>query len=64
VDAAIATAVAVLLLQPTAAPLAAVVATGVAAFLAVWGALYLLIARTVRTLRAAAPRFPSPAPDA
>jgi hypothetical protein len=63
VDAAIATAIVVLLLQATAAPVA-VVAAGAAAFLIVWGALFSVNARTARTLRATAPRFPTPAGDA
>jgi hypothetical protein len=64
VDAAIATAIVVLLLQATAAPPVAVVAAGAVAFLVVWGALFSVNARTVRTLRATAPRFPTPAGDA
>jgi hypothetical protein len=64
VDAAIATAIVVLLLQATAAPPVAVVAAGAAAFLVVWGALFSVNARTARTLRATAPRFPTPAGDA
>jgi hypothetical protein len=64
VDAAIASVVMVLLLQATAAPAVAVVAGGAVAFLVVWGALFALNARTVRTLQATAPRFPTPAEDA
>jgi hypothetical protein len=63
VDAAIATAI-VVLLQATAAPPVAVVAAGAVAFLVVWGALFAVNARTARTLRATAPRFPTPAGDA
>ena len=61
-DAAIATATVVL--QATAAPTVAVVAAGAAAFLVMWGALFSVNARTARTLRATAPRFPTPAGDA
>jgi hypothetical protein len=61
VDAAIATAIVVLLLQATAAPPVAVVAAGAVAFLVVWGALFSVNART---LGATASRFPSPAGDA
>jgi hypothetical protein len=64
VDAAIATAIVVLLLQATAAPPVAVVAAGAVAFLVVWGALFSVNARTARTLGATASRFPSPAGDA
>ena len=64
VDAAIAAAIVVLLMQATAAPSVLVVAAGAAAFLVAWGALYLLNARTVQTLRASKPRFPTPAEDA
>jgi hypothetical protein len=63
VDAAIATAI-VVLLQATAAPPVAVVAAGAVAFLVVWGALFSVNARTARTLRATAPRFPTPAEGA
>jgi hypothetical protein len=64
VDAALAAAVVVLLVQAAAAPSAAVVAADAVAFAVVWGGLFLVNARTVRTLRAARPRFPTPAQDA
>jgi hypothetical protein len=54
----------VLLLQATAAPPVAVVAAGAVAFLVAWGALFSVNARTARTLRATAPRFPTPAEGA
>jgi hypothetical protein len=64
VDAAVATAIVVLLLQAAAALSVAVVAAGAVAFLVVWGALFSVNARTARTLRATASRFPTPAEDA
>jgi pyrimidine deaminase RibD-like protein len=64
VDAAIATAIVVLLMQAAAAPSVAVVATGAIAFPVVWGALFSLNAQTAQTLRATRPRFPTPEQDA
>jgi hypothetical protein len=64
VDAAIATAIVVLLMQAAAAPSVAVVATGAIAFPVVCGALFSLNARTAQTLRATRPRFPTPEQDA
>ena len=64
VDAAIATAIAVLLMQALAAPPAAAVAAGAVAFPVVWGGLFALHARTLRVLRAIKPRFPTPAAEA
>jgi hypothetical protein len=63
VDAALAAAVAVLLLQAAEAATAALVAGGVVAFLAVWGGLMPLQRHTVDPLRNKPPRFPTP-PDA
>jgi hypothetical protein len=59
VDAALATAIAVLVLQATGAATAVVVAGGVVAFLAVWGGLMPLQRHTVDPLRQTAPRFPT-----
>jgi hypothetical protein len=59
VDAALAAAIAVLVLQAVVAPRAAVVAGGVVAFLAVWGGLMPLQRHTVDPLRQATPRFPT-----
>jgi hypothetical protein len=59
VDAALAAAIAVLVLQAAEAPTVALVAGGVAAFLAVWGGLMPLQRHTVDPLRHRAPRFPS-----
>jgi hypothetical protein len=60
VDAALAAAIAVLLLQVAGAPTAARVAGGVAAFLAVWGGLMPLQRHSVDPLRHTTPRFPTP----
>jgi hypothetical protein len=60
VDAALATAIVVLLVQAADAPSAAVVAAGVAAFLAVWGTLFPLQRYTLRPLTDTTPRFPAP----
>jgi hypothetical protein len=62
VDAALAAAIAVLVLQAVEAPRAAVVAGGVVAFLAVWAGLMPLQRHTVDALRNKPPRFPTP-PD-
>ncbi len=61
VDAALAAAIAVLVLQATRAVTAAIVAGGVVAFLAVWGGLMPLQRHTADPLRTP-PRFPTP-PD-
>jgi hypothetical protein len=63
VDAAIASAIAVLLMQAAAAPSVAVVTTGAVTFAFVWGALFSLHVWTLRVLRATEPRFPTPTPD-
>ncbi|MGH3476902.1 MAG: hypothetical protein ACRDQD_08690 [Nocardioidaceae bacterium] len=60
VDAALATAIVVLLVQVADAPSAAVVAAGVAAFLAVWGTLFPMQRYTLRPLTDPTPRFPTP----
>ena len=62
VDAALAAAIVVLLLQVAEAPRAAAVAGGVMAFLAVWGVLFRLQLHTLRPFRDKTPRFPTP-PD-
>jgi hypothetical protein len=62
VDAALAAAIAVLVLQAAEAATAVVVAGGVAAFLAVWGGLMPLQRHTADPVRRKAPRFASP-PD-
>jgi hypothetical protein len=62
VDAALAAAIAVLVLQVVEAPRAAVVAGGVVAFLAVWVGLMLLQRHNVDPLRDKTPKFPTP-PD-
>jgi hypothetical protein len=59
VDAALAAAIAVLVLQAAEAATAAVVAGGVVAFLAVWGGLMPLQRHTADPLRQTAPRFPT-----
>jgi hypothetical protein len=64
VDAAIATAITVLVLQATGASATVVVVGGVLAFLLVWGALFLLELSTLRVLWTTKPRFPTPPPDA
>jgi hypothetical protein len=60
VDAALATAIVVLLVRAADAPSAAVAAAGVAAFLAVWGTLFPLQRYTLRPLTDTTPRFPAP----
>jgi hypothetical protein len=62
VDAALAAAIVVLLLQVAEAPRAALVAGGAVAFLAVWGVLFLLQLHSLRQFRDTTPRFPTP-PD-
>jgi hypothetical protein len=62
VDAALAAAIVVLLLQVAEAPRAAAVAGGAVAFLAVWGVLFGLQLHTLRPFRDHTPRFPTP-PD-
>ena len=62
VDAALAAAIVVLLLQVGEASRAAEVAGGGLAFALVWGVLFGLQLHTLRPLRGKAPRFPSP-PD-
>ena len=61
VDAALAAAIVVLLLQVAEAPRALAVAGGVVAFLAVWGVLFGLQLHSLRPLRGTTPRFPTPA---
>jgi hypothetical protein len=60
VDAALAAAIVVLVLQAAEAPRPATVAGGAAAFLAVWGVLFRLQLHTLRPLRGTTPRFPTP----
>jgi hypothetical protein len=60
VDAALAGAVVVLLLQVAEAGRTAVVAGGAVTFLVVWGVLFLLQLHSLRQLRATTPRFPTP----
>ena len=60
VDAALAAAITVLLLQVGDAPRAAEVAGGVIAFAVVWGVLLYLQLLTLAPLRGKVPRFPSP----
>jgi hypothetical protein len=62
VDAALAAAIVVLLLQVGEAPRGAEVAGGMVAFVVVWGVLLRLQLHTLRPLRGKTPRFPSP-PD-
>jgi hypothetical protein len=62
VDAALAAAVVVLLLQVAEAAQAVAVAGGVVAFLLVWGTLFRLQLHTLRPFRHTTPRFPTP-PD-
>jgi hypothetical protein len=62
VDAALAAAVVVLLLQVGEAQRAAEVAGGTVAFVVVWGVLFRLQLHTLSPLRGQTPRFPSP-PD-
>jgi hypothetical protein len=60
VDAALAAAIVVLLLQVAEAPRAAAVAGGVVGFLVVWGVLFRLQLRSLRPFRSTTPRFPTP----
>jgi hypothetical protein len=62
VDAALAAAIVVLVLQAVEAPRAALVAGGAVAFVAVWGVLFRLQLRSLRAFGNTTPRFPSP-PD-
>jgi hypothetical protein len=62
VDAALAAAVVVLLLQVGEASRAAQVAGGMVAFVVVWGVLFRFQLHTLRPLRGQTPRFPTP-PD-
>jgi hypothetical protein len=62
VDAALATAIVVLVGLAVEAPTAAVVAAGVVGFLAVWGALFSLQRLNLAVLRRSSARFPTP-PD-
>ena len=62
VDAAVATAIVVLVGLAVEAPTAAVVAAGVVGFLAVWGALFSLQRLNLAVLRRSSARFPTP-PD-
>lgn len=61
VDAALAAAVVVLVLQVAEASRSVAVAGGAVAFLAVWGVLFRLQLHTLRPLRGTTPRFPTPA---
>jgi hypothetical protein len=61
VDAALAAAVTVLLLQVAGTSRALVVAGGAVAFAAVWGVLFRLQLQTLRPFRGKTPRFPTPA---
>jgi hypothetical protein len=60
VNAAIAAAIAVLLAQAAEAPTAATVVAGAVAFLALWGALFLLQLSSFAVLRDVSSRFPTP----
>jgi hypothetical protein len=60
VDAALAAAIVVLLLQVAEASRATLVAGGVVAFLVLWGTLFPLQRHTLHPLRDTTPRFPSP----
>ena len=62
VDAAVASAIVVLVGLAVEAPTAAVVAAGVVGFLAVWGALFSLQRLNLAVLRRSSARFPTP-PD-
>jgi hypothetical protein len=62
VDAALAAAIVVLLLQVAEASRAAAVAGGAVGFLVVWGVLFRLQLHSLRPFRNATPRFPTP-PD-
>jgi hypothetical protein len=59
VDAALAAAIVVLLLQVAEAARAVAIAGGTMAFLAVWGVLFRLQLHTLRPLRGRTPRFPT-----
>ena len=61
VDAALAAAVVVLVMQAAEASRAAMVAAGVVAFLAVWGMLTSRQRQILRPLSDMTPRFPTPA---
>ena len=63
VDAALAAALTVLLLQLATAPSVIVVLGGGLVFVAIWVALYLLQLRILRRLLDQAPRFPTPAEE-
>jgi hypothetical protein len=60
VDAALAAAIAVLVLQVAGAATAVLVAGGVVAFLAVWGGLMPLQRHIIDVLRNKPPKFPTP----
>jgi hypothetical protein len=60
VDAALATAIVVLVALAVEAPTAAVVAAGVVAFLVTWGALFSLQRLNLEVLRRTGARFPTP----
>jgi hypothetical protein len=60
VDAALATAIVVLVMQVAEASRAALVVGGVLAFLAVWGTLFPLQRHVLHPLRDTTPRFPTP----
>jgi hypothetical protein len=60
VDAALAAAMVVLVLQVAEAPRAVAVAGGAVVFLAVWGVLFRLQLNTLRPFRELSPRFPTP----
>jgi hypothetical protein len=62
VDAALAAAIVVLVARAAEAATPVAVAAGAAAFLVVWGALFLLQRRALDPLRRSTPRFPTP-PD-
>jgi hypothetical protein len=62
VDAAVATAIVVLLVLAVEAPTGVVVAAGAIAFLLVWGALFSLQRQNLSVLRPTSTRFPTP-PD-
>jgi hypothetical protein len=62
VDAALAAAVVVLLLQLAGAPMGLVVAAGAAVSIGVWVVLFVLQLRSLRHLLEQRPRFPSPTP--
>jgi hypothetical protein len=64
IDAAIATAIVVLLAQAAGVAAGMVVAAGAVAFAVVWGGPFSLHLRTLRVMQAIQPRFPTPAQDA